>query len=209
MASRRSPELLVALLFGLTLANTAGAKVYCCEDANGRRQCGDVLPQACYGRAYREMGPQGTIKREVSAPLTADEIARRNAAEQQKKDDETRQAKQRRLDQALLETYASVEDLDRRRDKDVADIERSIEEARKRDKELRTKRQRFEKEAEFHKGRDLPRDLAANLRSIDSELASQGKLIEDKTRELEATRARFEADRARYVELSSAAAKQR
>lgn len=209
MASRRSPELLVALLLGLTLANTAGAKVYCCEDANGRRQCGDVLPQACYGRAYREMGPQGTIKREVSAPLTADEIARRNAAEQQKKDDETRQAKQRRLDQALLETYASVEDLDRRRDKDVADIERSIEEARKRDKELRTKRQRFEKEAEFHKGRDLPRDLAANLRSIDSELASQGKLIEDKTRELEATRARFEADRARYVELSSAAAKQR
>ncbi|WP_407279038.1 hypothetical protein U5817_23630 [Aromatoleum evansii] len=209
MASRRSPELLVALLLGLTLANTAGAKVYCCEDASGRRQCGDVLPQACYGRAYREMGPQGTIKREVSAPLTADEIARRNAAEQQKKDDETRQAKQRRLDQALLETYASVEDLDRRRDKDVADIERSIEEARKRDKELRTKRQRFEKEAEFHKGRDLPRDLAANLRSIDSELASQGKLIEDKTRELEATRARFEADRARYVELSSAAAKQR
>ncbi|NMF89963.1 hypothetical protein [Aromatoleum petrolei] len=209
MASRRSPELLVALLLGLTLANTAGAKVYCCEDASGRRQCGDVLPQACYGRAYREMGPQGTIKREVSAPLTADEIARRNAAEQQKKDDETRQAKQRRLDQALLETYASVEDLDRRRDKDIADIERSLEEARKRDKELRTKRQRFEKEAEFHKGRDLPRDLAANLRSIDSELALQGKLVEDKTRELEATRARFEADRARYVELSSAAAKQR
>ncbi|SIP89521.1 hypothetical protein SAMN05421829_101222 [Aromatoleum tolulyticum] len=209
MASRRSPEFLAALLLGLTLANTAGAKVYCCEDADGRRQCGDVLPQACYGRAYREMGPQGSIKREVSAPLSADEIARRRAVEQQKKDDELRQAKQRRLDQALLDTYASVEDLDRRRDREIGDIERSIEEVRKRDKELRTKRQRFEKEAEFHKGRDLPRDLAANLRSIDSELVTQSRLMEEKTRELEATRARFETDRARYVELSSAAAKQR
>lgn len=209
MASRRSPELLAALLLGLTLANPAGAKVYCCEDGDGRRQCGDVLPQACYGRAYREIGPQGTIKREISAPLSAEEIARRRAAEQQKKDDETRQAKQRRLDQALLETYASVEDLDRRRDREIGDIERSIEEARKRDKELRTKRQRFEKEAEFHKGRELPRELSANLRSIDSELAAQGRLIEEKTRDLAATRTRFEADRARYVELSSAAAKQR
>ncbi|NMG44780.1 hypothetical protein GPA22_13710 [Aromatoleum toluvorans] len=209
MASRRSLELLTALLLGLTLANTAGAKVYCCEDAEGRRQCGDVLPQACYGRSYREMGPQGTIKRQVSAPLSADEIARRNAAEQQKKDDELRQAKQRRFDQALLETYASVDDLDRRRDREIGDIERAIDEARKRDKELRTKRQRFEKDAEFYKGRDLPRDLAANLRSIDSELASQNKTIEEKTRALDATRARFEADRARYLELSSAAAKQR
>ncbi|NMF99158.1 hypothetical protein GPA27_17400 [Aromatoleum toluolicum] len=209
MASRRSPELLAALLLGLTLANPAGAKVYCCEDGDGRRQCGDVLPQACYGRAYREIGPQGTIKREISAPLSAEEIARRRAAEQQKKDDETRQAKQRRLDQALLETYASVEDLDRRRDREIGDIERSIEDARKRDKELRTKRQRFEKEAEFHKGRELPRELAANLRSIDSELAAQGRLIEEKTRDLAATRTRFEADRARYVELSSAAANQR
>ncbi|MCC4114070.1 hypothetical protein LLG90_01770 [Aromatoleum toluclasticum] len=209
MASRRSPELLAALLLGLTLANTAGAKVYCCEDGDGRRQCGDVLPQACYGRAYREMGAQGTIKREVSAPLSADEIARRKAVEQQKKDEETRQVKQRRVDQALLETYASVDDLDRRRERDIGDIERSIEEARKRDKELRSKRQRFEKEAEFHKGRDLPRDLAANLRSIDSELATQGRLMEERTRELEATRARFEADRARYIELSAAAAKQR
>lgn len=209
MASRRAPELLAVLLLGLTLANTAGARVYCCEDADGRRQCGDVLPQACYGRAYRELGQQGTIRREVAAPLSGEEIARRKAAEQQKKDDDVRQAKQRRLDQALLETYASVEDLERRRDRELGDIQRGIDEARQRDKELRTKRQRFEKEAEFHKGGDLPRDLAANLRSIDSELASQGVHIEERTRALEATRARFESDRARYVDLSSAAARKR
>lgn len=207
MASRRSLEVLAALLLGLTLANTAGAKVYCCEDADGRRQCGDVLPQACYGRSYREMGPQGTIKRQIAAPLSADEISRRNAAERQKQDDEARHAQQRRFDQALLETYPSVDDLDRRRDREVTDIQRTIDEARKRDKELRSKRLRFEKDAEFFKGRDLPRDLAANLRSIDSELASHNRTIEERTRALEATRARFEADRARYLELSSAAAK--
>lgn len=203
MAFRRSPEFAIALLLGLSFGQAAGAAVYCCEDAEGRRQCGDVLPQACYGRAYREMGAQGTIKRQVPAPLSAEEIARRKAAEQQKKDDEAREAKQRRLDQALLDAYPTLDDLERRREREVADIERVLEDARKREKDLRNRRERFGKEAEALQGRPMPRDLAANLRSLDSQLAEQGKLLSEKTRELEATRARFDADRARYVELGS------
>ena len=30
--------------------------LYCCNDSNGKQVCGDILPQACYGRAYREIG---------------------------------------------------------------------------------------------------------------------------------------------------------
>ena len=42
---------------GLMLASllstpaVAGGAILCCENAEGRRVCGDVLPQACYGRA--------------------------------------------------------------------------------------------------------------------------------------------------------------
>ena len=204
MASRRSLELLCAAALSLPLADAWAATIYCCDDANGRPVCGDVLPAACYGRAYREMGPQGTIKRQVAAPLSAEEIARRKAEEQRKKDDEVRQLKQRRLDQALLDTYSGVEDIDRRRDREIAEIERSIEDARKREAELRGRRQRFEKDAEFYKGRELPRELAANLRTVDGELATQAKLIADKVREFEAARLRFSTDRARFMELSGA-----
>lgn len=206
MASRRSVELLCVAALSLPLVDASAATVYCCDDANGRPLCGDVLPAACYGRAYREMGPQGTIKRQVAAPLSADEIARRKADEQRRKDDEARQVKQRRLDQALLETYSSVEDIDRRRDREIAEIERSVAEARAREAELRAKRKRLEQDAEFYKGRPVPRELTTNIRAIDSELATFGALFDSKAQELEAARTRFAADRARYTELMGAGA---
>jgi len=206
MASRRSLELLCVAALSLPLVDASAATVYCCDDANGRPLCGDVLPAACYGRAYREMGPQGTIKRQVAAPLSADEIARRKADEQRRKDDEARQMKQRRLDQALLETYSSVEDIDRRRDREIAEIERSVTEARAREAELRAKRKRLEQDAEFYKGRPVPRELTTNIRAIDSELATFGTMFDSKAHELEAARARFAADRARYTELIGAGA---
>ncbi|NMG75320.1 DUF4124 domain-containing protein [Aromatoleum diolicum] len=205
MASRRSIELLCVVALSLPLAD-ASARIYCCDDANGRRVCGDVLPAACYESAYREMGPQGTIKRQIAAPLSAEEIARRKADEQRRKDEEVQQVKQRRLDQALLETYGSVEDIDRRRDREIAEIERSLAEAREREAELRTKRKRLEQDAEFYKGRQIPRELSTSLRAIDSELATFGTIFETKARDIEAARARFAADRARYAELIRAGA---
>ena len=113
MALRRSVELLCVAALSLPLADAFAATIYCCNDATGRPVCGDVLPAACYGRAYTEKGPQGTVKREVSAPLTAAEIAQRKAEAERRKDEEATQVKQRRVDQALLETYTSVEEIGR------------------------------------------------------------------------------------------------
>jgi hypothetical protein len=206
MGLRRSVEFLCVAVLSLPLAEASAATIYCCDDANGRPVCGDVLPAACYGRAYREKGPQGTIRREVAAPLGAEEIARRKADEQRRKDEEATQLKQRRLDQALLETYGSVDDIDRRRDRELGEIERSLEEARTREVELQARRKRLEQDVEFYKGRQVPRELATSLRAIDSELATFGALFETKAKEIEAARARFAADRARYSELTRAGA---
>lgn len=206
MGLRRSVELLCLAVLSLPMADVSAATIYCCDDG-GRRVCGDVLPAACYGRAYREMGPQGTLRRQVDAPATAEEIARRKADEQRRKDEDVRLVKQQRLDQALLDTYSSVEDIDRRRDREIADIERSVGDIRAREVELRNKRKRLEQDLEFYKGRELPRDLAANLRAIDTELAGQRKVIESRTRDIEETRARFASDRARYTELIATGSK--
>ena len=72
-AKRPLPALLVALALvaGAPLAQAAG-KLYCCNDASGKQVCGDLMPQECYGRAYREVGDSGRTVRNVEAPLTAD-----------------------------------------------------------------------------------------------------------------------------------------
>lgn len=186
-----------------------GRTIYCCDDANGRPQCGDVLPTVCYGRAYREVGPNGVLKRHVEAPLTQQEIARREADSARRKDEEVQQLKQRRLDQALLETYASLADLDSRQERAIGEIERGLAQVREREAELVVERKRVATEAESYRGRELPRKLVAAQQSLDAELAAQRTLIDTKQRELETARARFAADRRRYAELTGSGAARR
>lgn len=178
--------------------------IYCCEDASGRPVCGDVLPTVCYGRAYREISPQGTVRRHVAAPLTSREIAQRDAEMQRRKDEEARLLKQRRLDQALLETYTSLEDIDNRQDRAIADIRGEIEAARARETELLGERRRLAEEAAAYRGKDLPRNITVAQQSVDGELAAQKSIIDAKIRETDAVQARFAADRRRYAELIAA-----
>ena len=76
--SRASASALAAVLCALGAIATAAAAppttgssgtLYCCQDANGKQVCGDILPQACYGRGYREIGDGARTVRQVEAPL--------------------------------------------------------------------------------------------------------------------------------------------
>lgn len=175
--------------------------IYCCDDAQGRPVCGDILPSACYGQAYRVISPQGTVRRHVAAPLTPEEIARRDAEEKARKEEEARLLAQRRLDEALLETYKSLEDIDDREERALADVERSVEDIRAREVELIEQRGRYRQEAEFYEGREPPRELTTALRLIETELMAYRSVIDAKELEKSAIRARYAADRRRYAEL--------
>jgi hypothetical protein len=212
MASPRLVELVLVAALALPLvaaAQTGGRSIYCCEDANGRPVCGDVLPAACYGRGYREISPQGTVRRHVAAPLTPQEIARRDAEAKRRKAEEERRLKQRRLDEALLETYKSLEDIDVRQDRALAQVQSGIESLRVREAELVVRRGEVEAEFDSYHGRDVPRELSNRLRNVDSELASHRTVIDAKTREMDAIRARFAADRRRYAELLASGVERR
>jgi len=208
MGLRRLADLGFAALLAAPLAASAqtssgGKTIYCC-DIGGQPICGDVLPNACYGRAYREMSPQGVIRRQVAAPLTADEISRRNEDARLRAEADARLARQRRLDQALLDTYQSVADVDFRRDRALADLDKTISSLRVRETELVERRNRIAKETEPFQGRAVPRELAEDLDNANGELSAHRSVIDAKQRERESIRARFEEDRRRYIELTTA-----
>jgi len=190
MALRRRAEVLLVALAALPPAAPAQASrtIYCCEAPNGTTTCADTLPPVCYGRAYREIS-QGIVRRHVAAPLTPQEIAKRDAEAQRRKDEEARLLKQRRVDQALLQTYTSLADIDNREERAVAEVEQGIEPLRVREAELLAERERRAEGG------------AGALQAVDAELASLRTVVEVKKREIEAIRARFAADRRRYAEL--------
>lgn len=194
-----------ALAVGLLLLAKGAAAgpttITCCEDAGGRRICADVLPPACYGREYREISSQGTVTRVVPAPMTAEERARVEQEEKARKLAEDKAREARRRDLALLQTYANLSDLESQRERAVADIERDLAVAQRREAEVLKRRAKLEREAEFYLQKALPSELANSLFENDGELNAQRTIIASKQRDLEMVKARYDTDRRRYTEL--------
>lgn len=199
-------RLITALLFVssslLALGAAAQTRIYCCNDANGRKVCGDFLPAACQGRAYEERDNRGFVSKTVEAPLTAEQQARRDAEVAKKEADAKKAAEERRRTLALLATYSSAKDIDSVRDRNLAEIDKGIKEAEKRLEEAKKKKQKLDSDKEFYKGKPVPDAVKAQIRDNDKEIQAQQAAIADKTKEVEDVRKRFADEKKRYLELT-------
>ena len=194
------------LLLGCCGSAAAAGNLYCCIDAGGKQVCGDLLPQACYGRAYREVGADGRTARTVEAPLSAEQRAQRAADEAQRKVDEAILREQQRQDQALLNTYGSEKDIEMMRARSLDEVKKSILAAEAKIAENHARRKKFENEAEFYKKKQPPAEVQKGLRDADAEIKAQQLLIEAKKHELDAIGAKYDDERRRYLDLSRRAA---
>ncbi|MDR1995423.1 DUF4124 domain-containing protein [Azonexus sp.] len=191
----------LALLLLAPAAEAAG-EFYCCQDATGRRICGDTLPEQCRGRAYQILDRAGNVIQEVGPPLTPEQKAEQAAADRQRKKQEEAARELRRMDQALLDTYATPQDIDIAQRKAEDDVKLAIRSAQENIEASRAKRQKLEAEAEFYQKKTVPPELQKELRAVDHEIKVQQELIDVKQRELAAIHSKYQADRKRYFELT-------
>ncbi|OHC62954.1 MAG: hypothetical protein A2045_15715 [Rhodocyclales bacterium GWA2_65_20] len=193
-------RLLAALSIGAAFALPAAAKTYCCTDKSGHKICADTLPEQCEERAYKEFGDKGKV-RNVDAPLTAEQKAQRAAAEARKKEEERIAGEQRRKDLALLNTYGSEKDIDFLRDRAVADMEATGKQAQDKYAAALKRKQQLAKELEFYAKKPIPDSLKSQIKENEIEIQAQKKALDDKNKDIEAVRAKFEEDRMRYRAL--------
>ena len=197
-------KLLALLLATLTGTSAlAAGNFFCCNDASGKQVCGDILPQACYGRAYRELGSNGQTIRTVDAPLTAEQRSQREAEEEKRKREEEKRKEQQRKDQALLNTYGNEQDIELMRKRAEGDVLKAIANAEKKIVEIRQQRKKFENEAEFYKKKTLPHEVKKGMDDADSDINSQEVFIAEKRKELEVIHAKYDEDKRRFVKLIS------
>lgn len=192
------------LLALLAPATTQAATLFCCQDpANGRRVCADSLPDQCRGRPYRVLDGAGNVVREVEGALTPEQKAQRAAEAKRAKEEEALGRVQRRKDQALLDTYNSLQDIDTARAYAEAEVTEAIRQTEERIAIARKERQRWENEAEFYRKRTLPPDVDRGLRNAGYEIRAQTELLESKKKDLEQIRSKYTDDRRRYMEIVS------
>jgi len=189
------------------LAAPTGARVansiYCCTGKDGKNYCADVVPQQCLGREYRELSRTGRTLRVIPPPPTAEELAAKKAAADEAVRQKQAAAEQGRKDTALLATYTKPEEIDTRRDRDIAELERAVGLLREREELIANKRKTLDRDKAFHKEGKLPDNLQRSIDANERDLANVQELISNKTKEIEATRERYTQERARFIELKT------
>lgn len=174
---------------------------YCCTDANGKYVCGDILPQSCYGRGYRELGANGRTLREIGPPLTVEQRAQRAADEETRRQEEISHKEQQLKDQVLLDTYVSLEDIESLRKRALDSARKYINDAEARITEIKGIRKKFEDEAEFYKTKIMPPEIEKGLSNTAFEIRAQESIIESKKKEIVTLEAKYDDDRQRFLEL--------
>ena len=198
------PASLLVFFFAALGASVTHAErtTYCCNDDNGRQVCSDILPQACWSRAYREVNEHGLTIRRVEAPLTPEQRLQREADARRKREQERLINEERRRNQALLDSYASEQDIDTVRERTLAEIEKTLNLANERYAQAAKRQKELSEEMEFYRKKPAPKELLDALKDNESELRAHGSVIEAKQKELEAVRAKYDEEKRRYIELT-------
>ena len=186
----------------LALDAAAQMRIFCCDDASGRKVCGDFLPAACQGRAYEERDNRGFVSKTVEAPLTEAQQARRDAEKVKKEEEKKKAGEERRRTLALLSTYSSEKDINFARDRSLAEIEKNRKESQQRLDEANKKKLVLDADKEFYKGKAIPEQVKAQIRDNEKEIKAQQAAVDARLKEMEEVRVRFAEEKKRYLELT-------
>ncbi|MFL6652374.1 MAG: hypothetical protein ACJ8J7_13920, partial [Sulfurifustaceae bacterium] len=176
-----------------------------CRDATGKWHYGDNADDACARSKVTVMSNQGVAKKEIDAPLTAEQLKQR---EQQETDAQHAQERSRQ-DQLLLGTYANEEDITYIRDRKLAQIDSVIRASTDTLTPLRKTLARLEAQADAEQKAGAVSDQTTKaLDQTRRQIAKHEGVIAQKHEEQQQIRMRADQDLTRYRALKAQQAAQ-
>ncbi len=123
----------VKTLVFLSICVTSGAHaaIFMCKDASGRTLTADRLIPECADRPVREYGNNGAKKRDIAAPLTAEQKREKQQQDDKKKVEQLAADEQKKADRALAARYRSEDDITAARKRDTTVISDQIAQQKK------------------------------------------------------------------------------
>lgn len=191
----------------LALPGTAAAGIKCWTNSEGVRECGNAVPPEYAQGEHVEKSSSGIVKKTQQRSRTREEVVaerERRAAEAKAKAAAAAAAAERaKADRVLLDTFSSEDDLVLARDGQLTNVEAQIKVTESHVKKLNKQLdQMIGQAADIEKrGRAVPDSLAENIESVREQIDDQHQFIDDKRREQETIRSKFDADIARFREL--------
>jgi hypothetical protein len=205
----RSPSFMVAAAISCLLASAAlsaaeskGTRSYKWVDKNGVTHYGDMVPPEYAAQGRSELNGQGVEVKQFPRQLSPEESA---VAQQRATDD----ARRKQHDSFLLTTYTRVSDIEQLRDERVALIDGQMDIARgsidvnaQRLADLQRRLAVFKPYSANANARRIPDQLADEVVRTLKERDSLRDVLKSREQEKTDLRTQFDADIARYRELT-------
>src|SRR5258706_129044 len=131
-------------------ASVAGAKSYRCVGKDGKKYYGQSVPPECVGQSVEQLNSQGLVVKRIDAQASADERAKKETEEADRKKREAISKEEGRRDRALLATYTSDADIDQARIRALKENEAAMKDIERRIALMRKKRGDLKEELAFY-----------------------------------------------------------
>lgn len=178
---------------------------YRCKDARGQTLYGDSVPYGCQGQDTEVLNAQGMVLRVIEGEQTRAARISREASES--KERKLRQEREQR-DRMLLETYLSVEDIERLRDQRLDMLvaqhrvtELTVANMRERQSRLELQVARFKPYNDKPGAPPVPDHLAEEMVNTVNSLRVYEESLQKNLAEQADVKATFSADIKRFKEL--------
>lgn len=196
-------KLLVVLAIGITLSFSASAKMYKWVDDKGTTHYGETVPPEYANKNRVELDKAGRVveKKEV---LTPEERRANEQAEAKKRAGEEAALESKRRDKALVNTYSNEKEIDLARSRNLQQIDARVNSINSQLKTANGNLLAFQKEADAltKSGKPIPPTLKDDLQESQARLNKLKQDLDKSNAEKAAIEARYDADKARYKELT-------
>ncbi|HEX5092737.1 MAG TPA: hypothetical protein VFV84_08625 [Burkholderiales bacterium] len=187
---------------------------YRCVTKAGRKYYGSTIPPQCQGELVEALSAQGTVLFRIDPPLTPEQKAAKDAEEQKAaeadaaRQEELRKAQvQARRDAALLQTYADETDIERVRQRALADNRAAANQVLQTIEQLKARQAKLSKETAKYTTSDMPATLLQETRAVSYDLTLQEQLLNRRNKEAADINARYDEEKRKYLELTGRAKK--
>lgn len=191
--------------FAAQRSSSIAEAYYRCKDAQGHTLYGDSIPAACHGQDTEVLSSHGMVLRIIEGDATRAARLSREAAEAREK--KLRQEREQR-DRMLLETYTSVDDIERLRDQRLELLvaqhrvtEQNMANMRERQSRLEQQVARFKPYSDKPNAPPVPDHLAEEMVNTVNSLRVYQEYLEKNRLEQAEVTATFSADIRRFKEL--------
>ena len=198
--------LLALACLALAWAGSAGAgRIVCWTNDEGVRECGHAVPPEYVDKRREELNERGIVVNVTPAAKTKEELAEEERLAKLAEQERKREEEKRQQDEILLKTFTTERDVLMARDSKVAAIESIIgiiaSNVTSLERDLEEQQRRA---ANYERrGKSVPDELFQEMAATKRRIADKNAFVAQKRREQEAIRARYDADLARFRELTA------